>query len=431
MGLLYKSYALVLPAAGAWWLALVASESTLQWRVLLRQSAWLAAASALALGLFALWPGLDPDPQGVWREFIIGENAGKFEDSGGWWREAFSLNGSSIWSQLLAYAVNAGLLFTVVLGLMVLGARVLWGWRLSGRLSGRVSGRTPVRASGGTPSPGWVQGWAGMPAPARVLVAWALVWALAFLLPSQRSARYVIPAMPAVAMLLALYWQRIARAWYLPALLACACVLVLLARVAWVAHGLALASDGAWLMTTLMAGGGLLAACAGVASARCTRGAAVAAALLVLVVFDLTVDPLDGPVGQYPAATVSTLPQGTVAVPNGFNGQFERFQFLLPGGRQFVPYETGGRALSHRVPGAPVPTPAEELDDLLRTHAAVVWIQPRADAPSPPCLPRCIVLGERWLMTSRHLPGEVRADNLWYPQDWLFRREWLLQAATP
>jgi hypothetical protein len=35
-------------------------------------------------------------------------------------------------------------------------------------------------------------------------------------------------------------------------------------------------------------------------------------------------------------------------------------------------------------------------------------------------------LGERWLLTSRHLPGEVRPDNLWYPQQWLFRREWLL-----
>ena len=183
IGLLYKSYALLLPAAGAWWLALIASDAQWNRRTVLRHTGWLAVAGVLALGLFALWLLLDPDPQGVWREFIVGENAGKFEDRGGWWREAFTLNGSSVWSQLLAYPVNAGLLFPVMLGLLVMGVRAMARWRA----------------------------WRSVPATTRLLAAWALVWALAFLLPSQRSARYVIPAMPALAMLLALYGPRLGR----------------------------------------------------------------------------------------------------------------------------------------------------------------------------------------------------------------------------
>jgi len=31
---------------------------------------------------------------------------------------------------------------------------------------------------------------------------------------------------------------------------------------------------------------------------------------------------------------------------------------------------------------------------------------------------------------SRHKSGEVTLDNLWYPQEWLFSREWLLVAAA-
>ena len=63
---------------------------------------------------------------------------------------------------------------------------------------------------------------------------------------------------------------------------------------------------------------------------------------------------------------------------------------------------------------------------MLSTHAAVVWTASHGEQVTPPCLPDCRVLGERWLLTSRHAPGEIRKDNLWYPQQWLYRREWLL-----
>ncbi len=403
LGLAYKSFALIAPAAAAWWLALVASESHPNWQTLLRHTLRTGISAVLALGVFGLWFVLDPDPQAVWREFIVGENAAKFSDARGWWQEAFSLSGSSIWSQLLAYAVNAGLLFFVIPGLAWLGLKRLpHGYKL------------------------WP-----LPPHQTILLAWSLVWLLVFLFPSQRSARYVIPAMPAVAMLLALHWQNIARAWFLPTLLIAGLALLMIARIAWIGHTLGLSSTLELGLPLLAVAAGAVVIAAGLWRSAWSRGAAVLASLLVYVAFNLSVAPMDGPVGRYDAKASAATPQGKIAVPNGFNSQFERFQFLLPGRHHFLPYETGARALARRAEGVAPPTPAEELRGLLLTHQAVVWIQSDPAQTAPPCLPGCRALGERWLLTSRHLPGEVRLDNLWYPQQWLYRREWLLVRDQP
>jgi 4-amino-4-deoxy-L-arabinose transferase-like glycosyltransferase len=393
-GLLYKSYALVVPAAAAWWLALLASApQPLRWANVRRHTLRVGMSAALALGLFALWLVLDPDPAGVWQEFVVAENAAKFRDPRSWWQAAVALDGSSLWSQLLAYGVNAGLLLPVVAGLAWLGLRQLPRLRAAWPLAPHTA----------------------------ILLAWAGVWLLVFLLPTQRSARYVIPAMPALAMLLALHWRAISRAWFVPALLLAAGALVLLTRIAWVGHALGLSSALEWALVLAAAGAGALAVLAGLWQPLWTRAAAVLTTLLVYATFNLTVAPLDGPLGRYPAATVAAAPAGPIAVPNGFNGQFERMQFLLPGKHRYVPYETGARR-AHDSSW----DPAAELAQLLARHAAVVWVQHDSDQTRPPCLPGCRVLGERWILTSRHLPGEVRLDNVWYPQQWLYRREWLI-----
>ena len=403
LGLAYKSFALIAPAAAAWWLALVASESHPSWRAVWQHTLRTGVSAVLALAVFGLWFVFDPDPQAVWNEFIVAENAAKFSDSRGWWHEAFSLSGSSIWSQLLAYAVNAGLLFFVVPGLAWLGLKRL------------PQGRKL-----------WP-----LPPHQAILLAWALVWLLVFLFPSQRSARYVIPAMPAVAMLLALHWREITRAWFLPTLLMASVALLLIARIAWIGHSLGLSSLLELSLPLLVVAVGVVVIVAGLWRPAWSRGGALLASLLVYAAFNLSVAPMDGPAGRYDAQTIAATPQGKIAVPNGFNSQFERFQFLLPGPHHFLPYETGARAMARRARGVVPPTPAEELRELLAAHAAVVWIQSESEQTAPPCLPGCRVLGERWLLTSRHLPGEVRLDNLWYPQQWLYRREWLLVRDQP
>jgi 4-amino-4-deoxy-L-arabinose transferase-like glycosyltransferase len=398
LGLAYKSFALVAPAAAAWWLALVASESHLNWATLLRHTLRVAFSALLALGVFALWFALDPDPQSVWREFIVGENAAKFADRRGYLRAALAFDGSGIWSQLLAYAVNAGLLFFVLPGLAWLGLKQL----------PQLRRRWPL------------------PAHQAILLAWLLVWLLVFLFPSQRSARYVIPAMPAIAMLIALHWRDIPRAWFLPTLVLALPVLLVLTRLAWVGHEIGLASVSEISLTLGVVGLAIVCVALGLWRTAWSRGAAVLTTLLVYATFNAMVAPMDGPKGRYDARTIASAPS-RIAVPSGFNGQFERFQFLLPGEHQFVPYDSRAQARARRGRDAEGQAQArEELRDLLLGYDAVIWTASHGEQSAPPCLPDCRVLGERWLLTSRHAPGEIRKDNLWYPQEWLYRREWLL-----
>lgn len=402
LGLAYKSFALIAPAAAAWWLARVWIAPRLNWSTLWRSSVQVGLSAALALGVFALWFVLDPDPQSIWQEFIVAENAKKFSDARGYWQEALSFSGSSLWSQLLAYPVNAGLLAFATLGL---------AWT------------------------GWKQ-FRAAPAPAtlaphqKILLAWSVVWLVVFLFPSQRTARYVIPAMPAVAMLLALSWHEIGRRWFMPSLLLAAALLLTLGRIAWVAHTLEIASPLDFGLVFLTLGFGVLTIAAGLLRPAWSRHSALVASLLVYATFNLTVSPLERPVGRYDAPEVAQLKPGRIAVPNSFNGQFERFQFLLPGGHQFLPYDTEARAQTRLTPGTPAPTTEQQLVQLLASHDAVVWTQSALTENRPLCLPGCTVLAERWILKSRHQRHEIRTDNLWYPQQWLFKREWLLTRAT-
>jgi 4-amino-4-deoxy-L-arabinose transferase-like glycosyltransferase len=394
VGLAYKSFALVAPAAAAWWLVVVASQPWMGWRALLLLSLKIALAAALALAVFGLWFVLDPDPASVWQEFIVAENAKKFSDQRGYWAEALSLNGSSIWSQLLAYAVNAGLLAPVVLGLMAIGVRHVFKPEHS--FLQRIKAMNPLVA---------------------LALAWLLVWLLTFTIPSQRSARYVIPAMPAVAILIALYWQRVHAHWFRASALLSLVAAVLLARVAWVMSsfqgGLGISRDWeATLALALALGVGLCA----IASlhARAGRMAALLSVLGVYVLMDAVLMPMNGEKAQFNNTPINV---STAAVPNNFNGQYERYRYILPAGQEPQPYDVGARAAQGKA----------GLDELLSKHDSVVWAQ-AADLTSPECAPACHVLGVRWVLKSRHLKGEVRLDNLWTPQDWLFAREWWLQS---
>ena len=103
-------------------------------------------------------------------------------------------------------------------------------------------------------------------------------------------------------------------------------------------------------------------------------------------------------------------------VPSGFNAQFERYAFLLPG-NVLVPYA----ALDAK-------TAPTALPGLLQQGDALVWTE-TTRGTAPPCEPSlCTVIDARWDVQGRHQSGEITLANLWYPQQWLLRREWLLLA---
>jgi 4-amino-4-deoxy-L-arabinose transferase-like glycosyltransferase len=395
LGLAYKSFALIAPAAATLWCAQLAGAPSIHWRSVIAVSLKVTLSALIALGIFGLWFALDPDPAAVWQEFVVGENAGKMNNSAGYWHTALFGGGFSIWAQLLGYVQNSGLLAFVVLGLMSLGPFLVKRVMLDKAEQKR-----------------W-------PPELVILLVWLSVWLLVFTLPSQRSARYLIPAMPALAILIALNWTRIARGWFVPSLLLCGVFMAALGRIAWAAHDLGIGSGSDWVVTEIAVAAGLLLVLLGLARPAFTRAVTLAAALAVFAVFGLTTAPLNGPSGLYAASSQAALQHQRIAVPSSFNGQFERFEFLLPGNR-FVPYDGDALAASSAADNVQV------LQRLLVSHDAVVWLQTRAESDQPLCLPACQVLGQRWEVKGRHQSGEITLGNVWQPQQWLFRREWLL-----
>ena len=400
LGAAYKSFALLAPSAAATWCALLFSypeQPRWAWRRAFHATAGLGWSVLVGLAIFALWFVLDPDPAAVWQEFVVAENAGKMSNTQGYWHAAF-FGAYPMWTQLFAYPENAGLLALPALGFC--------GWALFRGIHRKAYAQL---------------------SPAHwVLLAWLAVWLVVFTVPSQRSARYVIPAMPALAIAMALVWERIGKGWFIATLLICAPVFVLLARVGWVMGEMGMASPLEVAMTLIAACAGLAGAAAGLIRSSWARNATLVACLAVYAAFGCMVEPISHTSIDY-APNVQAAMQGKrVAVPNGFTGQYERFHFVLHGAR-ITPYDAEGKNSGNYYPDMP---PDQRLQRLLNEFDAVVWLQDTPAELQPSCAPQCQVLGQRWHVKSRHKSGEITRENLWYPQQWLFRREWLVEGRT-
>ncbi len=391
IGCLYKSFALAAPTAATLWCAVVFLQP---WnpRIAARHTVGMAWSTALAVGIFALWFVLDPNPEAVWQEFVVGENGGKMSNAQGYWHNALS-GEYPMWPQLLAYPINAGLLFMVVVGWMV------------------VEFRTAKAQFTLIPATTY-----------RTLLIWLAVWLVVFTIPSQRSERYLIPAMPALAILIAVQWEKLPAWSFRATLLLIAPALLIMGRIGWVTGDMNIASSTE--VTIFM-----IAICAGAASVIAgfwqkiwLRPATLCAVATVYAAFSLMVQPLTEVNSQYAPPIGHALDGKRVAVPNGFTGQYERFQFILPQ-VQRIPYDVEGRNTGAFQPDLP---PEQRLRYLLKEFDAVVWYQNNNNEIEPPCKPQCTVIGSRWHIKSRHKSGEVTFSNIWEPKEWLFRREWLI-----
>lgn len=393
LGAAYKSFALVAPAAAALWCAVLLSTPW-SWRTAIRTTLGTGWSTLIGVGIFALWFVLDPDPASVWQEFVVAENAGKMSSAMGYWQAALS-GPYPMWTQLLAYPANGGLLALPVLGFCLLALRHTGQLRRRANLSPAL----------------WI------------VLAWVLVWLVVFTIPNQRSERYVIPAMPAVAIAMALVWDRLPRVWFWLTLLITLPALMMLGRIGWVMGTLEMATRTEVAMTLIAACAGIAGAMAGFYRKSWAGNASLVAVLAVYGCFTLMVQPISKDAAGYSPAIEAQMKGQRVAVPNGFTGQYERFHFLLHGAR-ITPYDAEGRNTGALYPEMP---PKERQARLLNEFDAVIWLQEDLNEP-PACLPGCTLLAQRWHVKSRHKDGEVTLDNLWQVQDWLFRREWLLTA---
>ena len=299
VALLYKSFALAAPEllALAWWYLHYRRYvlATFLTRDLLK----LVVMGCVSLAVFSLWFVLDPDPRAIVKEFILGENVAKFDPHGGGYLFTLLWGGSSIWSLALGYLLDAGLLACPVAAVFYLGYK-------------RRAELSPAE---------------------RQLWMWVIALFLFFSLPSQRSERYLLPAMPGLAVLCALSWDRVSRRLFVVSLFVAGALLAVLAylslRLQQAVPGGPLYGAGYWILLTTTMIFVLLAR----VKPSLTRPGLSVVSLLLFLCFAAFLQPFDGPLGRYGAEVQEQVRGRDVWVPTNFKAKEEGYVFLLPGAR--------------------------------------------------------------------------------------------------
>jgi len=391
IGCLYKSFVMVVPAGVA--LALcyqTVGARMAPWKILRRgvvtDGAKVVLICLLGLAVFGLWFVVDPQPGEVWREFVVGENAGKMNSSSGYFKTAFS-GSSGILTILTGYFSNALFLLPLSVGCMV----AAWhGYRQRRGTADTVSDAE------------------------KIMWLWLLALALVFMLPTQRSTRYLIPGMPALAVVVALYWHRIGRIWFSLTLAAC---LVGVLAMGLIGYGALRATQNPWLYSPLFwlfVAASALACLTGMLKKAWTRPVTALAGFAVVFALAWVTNPFNGELGRFRDDTNALLKGQTVQVASNFNGHFERYEFIIPGAK-IVPYF------------AAQPVDFTDVESLFKTGRYVL-VQRRVG--QAPCT-RCRVLDERWDLRSRQDENDGVMAAFKTPETYWYAKEYLVEPLAP
>ena len=386
IGCLYKSFAMVVPVGfglALCYQTLLARKAP--WQIFRRgmvaDAVTVAAACLLALAVFGLWFAVDPQPGEVWREFVVGENAGKFKSSPGYWAVALSSHGFI--TILTGYFTNAAFLLPLAVGCM-LAAWKSWCQKVA------VSDNE------------------------KVMWLWLLALMLVFLLPNQRSTRYLIPAMPALAVIIALYWSRISRIWFSLSLMLC---LLGVLAMGWIGYGAVTATGSSSIYSPLFwvyLASTVLACGVGIAKPAFTRPLSAVAGFSVFFALAWATVPFNGELGSFKPSTLALLKGQRLAVPSNFNGHFERYTFITPGAKIEDYF-------------AAQPVDFEGVDDLLNKTPYALVQRRIGDKPCNDCR----VIDERWDLRSRQSEKEGSMGAFKSPQTFWFAKEYLVEKVAP
>jgi 4-amino-4-deoxy-L-arabinose transferase-like glycosyltransferase len=367
MALLTKSFAQLVPI-GAGLAAWHLHEQRGDWRRFLVLSLpGLVWTAALSLAIFALWFLLDPDPRAIWQEFVVHENLGKMKAGRPSYLGALLWGKTSLWVYSLTWFANAGLLALPLLGTLIRG----WQHR-------REAGDTE-----------------------RLL--WLLVGAyfVVFLLPTQRSGRYLLEVMPALAVLMALHWHRLLPSAFATTSIGAAAIVGLIAWLSWMLVREVGGGFG-WDHWAILAGAAAVAI-APLVNRRWLGELAVPAALAALLALGSFLRVFDPPLGAFAPEAVEAARGRVVWAPENFRAGEEIYRFVLPGAViRGYPLSAGG------------PTPEKAGGDDL---AVVVR---DLSAPAPPG-----AIGSRIDLKGRHTVEQVLAMLRGNVRENLFSREWL------
>ena len=354
LGLLYKSFALVVPVALAlsWWHL---HRRDYRFGVFLAQDSWKVAITAtVALAVFGAWFVLDPDPRAIWTEFVLSENMGKISPDGTSYLWKLIWSTDSVGTMVLSYPFNAGALAFPVAALAV----VAYKRRHE------------------------------MDDAEKLLWIWVLVLLVFFCIPSQRSPRNLLPAMPALAILCALNWQRISRKAFLASLAAVGAAIASLAYLSLrLEHELADVRLYPPIYWILLAGTGALVLLATFVPAL-TRATVSATIILGYLCLAALLRPFDGDLGSYHADIQQYAKGKNLWVPCNFRAKDERYRFIFPGTDVHGYRDDQGRTIS----------------ELEKKYRRLVVQLPLSESGCPDCK----ILGGRLDVRGRQSSGDIK-----------------------
>lgn len=256
----------------------------------------LAVFTLTVLAIFGLWFLIDPNPDAILREFLLGENVSKLSAEGGYWKNFFS-GPYPVFAVWLGIFRNAGFLALPLFYVCLVS----------------------------------LKNWKKLRHEEQMLWIWILAFIIVFTIPSQRQDSYVLATMPAVAVILGLHWRDIPRTWFylfaLPLLLIFVGLIYLMIPIS--QHVLPAGAYAPWHY--LAPFGGLALLVLALAYNKWAPRLFIGLIFVAFIAFASVVAPLEGPLGRFDAQAISTVSGKTVHVPSNFRSQYERYRFLLPG----------------------------------------------------------------------------------------------------
>ena len=381
LALFAKSFAYIVPASLAlglyYW----------HWRkwnisqTLIRDLYKLILIGLLALGVFGLWFALDPQPDAVWKEFVLGENAGKFAARSSNYLLDFVRGGDSIWMLLITTIANTGLFIFVLLSTLI------QCWRERRLLSTEEI----------------------------LLFLLIATFLLVFSLPSQRSGRYLLPVMPAFAVLITLRWERLPLWGFRISLVLQGMVLATLFWLGLHLQGSHFAgSSESWAyhpLHWLLMGTSFIIVLLGLIKRSQCKTLALIGCFFIYCALTSSLSPLEGHLGRFSAATIAQVNGKDVWIPCDYRAKDEEYRLLLPGAQLhgYLAKEAG------------------DVEGLIKTYPLVAVQSPLGLAPS--ICSSCQIIGQRMEMRARHSDEEIKAMLLGKVGEHLFVNEYLI--ATP
>ncbi len=368
---LYRSFAVIAPIAFAlgmylWWQR--------RWNLAdtIKLDLWKPAmVVVIALFCFTLWPLLDPEPEKIFQNFFLKENVGKF--GGANYFQGLFTGSYPIYRVWFGAVTNAGLLAFAIIFLAVVSFR-----------------------------------------QRKVLMndekaLWILVFSylIVFSLPTQRQENYILPVMPALAILLAMQWDRIDRRWFylfiVPSFVGLALFALLMYVIA--TDDITAGHYSFWHPIVLVAG--LLLVIAAIVWRKYAGHLVLPITFFAYLGFASLLAPFEGALSNYSNSELVNMKGKTIYVPSNFVSKYERHRFVIPGA-EIKGYTRGDRKRKHQL-----------LD-----QGEIVAVQQRMGASLPA---NHMIFGSRLVLRSR-LSGQEIVQILFKQRtDILILREVIIQ----